>query len=64
MALLHRILIRLGIAWLVLVVIGTLIGLPIAEKGQRLVVLGVGAVCTIPSVLAFALAWVVKPPAA
>ncbi len=62
MPLIYRILNRLGFAWLGLVAIGTLIAIPFSE-GQRLMALAVGAACATPALLAFALAWVFKPPA-
>ncbi len=57
---LHRILMRLGVAWLVLVAIGTAIALPL-NSDRPAIALMVGAVCCLPALLIFALAWVFKP---
>lgn len=62
MPLLYRILIRLGVAWIALVAAGTVIGLVAAESGQHLIVLGVGSLIASLAIIAFALAWVFKPP--
>lgn len=60
MPLLHRILMRLGIAWLALVGIGTAIAIPLADAPVWQPML-VGAFCATPSAISFALAWVFKP---